>query len=412
MEKEKVIKLIMGNEYYGVEDLRYNLKKGILLSKDEFNDLLIAKDGLIDEKNEYITRLPLKTFNSKYCFYVNGGYLLSVLKDYYRVIISDFEINKSFIFERNYEDIVISRLFSEVEGSLAIENIPTTHKKIAEIHKNENVTDKNDLVIKNMLKAVHFIIKERPEFNKENLFKLYTILSKDSLPEESRLREGEYYRHDKVFVGGYEGAPYHAIGEYMDSLFEFAGDEDNVKRYSYLFPFICHYYVLYVHPYFDYNGRTARMVSFWLNYIHNIKGAPYFMSEAINECKGDYYRALVNTRETRNDLTYFLGYILETSVRFSLVYKNLEVIKEKLLKSGDSLSSAELVYVKKIIIHSPEDYFNYKMFLKYINGEMTRQGALKILNNLTDYEVLLKSKNKKGGIIYKLNPEFLTYKYN
>ena len=188
MEKEKVIKLIMGNEYYGVEDLRYNLKKGILLSKDEFNDLLIAKDGLIDEKNEYITRLPLKTFNSKYCFYVNGGYLLSVLKDYYRVIISDFEINKSFIFERNYEDIVISRLFSEVEGSLAIENIPTTHKKIAEIHKNENVTDKNDLVIKNMLKAVHFIIKERPEFNKENLFKLYTILSKDSLPEESKNR--------------------------------------------------------------------------------------------------------------------------------------------------------------------------------------------------------------------------------
>ncbi len=61
------------------------------------------------------------------------------------------------------------------------------------------------------------------------------------------------------------------------------------------------------------------------------------MSEAINDNKKEYYRAITNTRNTYNDLTYFLGYILETAIKYSLVYKNLEEVKEKLSKTGDTL---------------------------------------------------------------------------
>jgi Fic family protein len=138
----------------------------------------------------------------------------------------------------------------------------------------------------------------------------------------------------------------------MDSLFEFANSKESLKEYGDYLPYICHYYILYIHPYFDYNGRTARMVSFWLNYINRIDYAPYFMSEAINENKSNYYKALVNTRSTKNDLTYFLGYILETAVKFSIVYKNLEVVKEYVMSQGNTMSSAELVYTKKILIHN------------------------------------------------------------
>ena len=154
------------------------------------------------------------------------------------------------------------------------------------------------------------------------------------------------------------------------------------------------------------------MVSFWLNYIYDITAAPYFMSEAINESKNDYYRAITDTRNTNNDLTYFLGYILETSIKYSFVYKNLEEIKKMLSKTGDSLTSTEWVYVKKILVHNSEDYFNYKMFMQYINTKMTRQGALKILNNLHCYEILEKTTNKKGDIIFKFNQDFITYKYH
>ncbi|MDD6095095.1 MAG: Fic family protein [Clostridia bacterium] len=412
MDEKTAKSLIFGENYYSVSDLRYNQKVGIMLSKDEFEELLSIKDKLVDPGFDRIKRLPLKTFNSKHCFYINGLYLLKMQLEYKRLLLSDYELNQSWLFDRNIEDILTSRLFSEVEGTLSIENVPTTHRRIIEISKCENPTELNDIIVKNMLNAMSFIIENKPEFNKENLRRLYDILSKDCLPEELKIKDGAYYRDDKVYIGAFEGADWHIIDSCMDSLFAFANDVQSLKEHQDLLPHICHYYILYIHPYFDYNGRTARMVSFWLSYINNISAAPYFMSEAINENKGAYYGAITDSRTTHNDLTYFLGYILETSVKFSLVYKNLEEIKNTLSKTGDTLTSSEWVYVKKILVHNSENYFNYKMFLSYINTSMSRQGALKILNKLHDYEILEKTKNKKGDTVFKFNPDFITYKYH
>ena len=412
MNKQQVANLIVGEKYYSINDLRYNQKVGIMLSKDEFEQFLSIKNQLADEKFECIRKLPLKTFNSKHCFYVNALYLLQLQNEYLRILSSDYELNQMSLFDRNIQDMLTSRLFSEIEGTLNIENIPTTHRHIVEVSKRENLTEENDIIVKNMLNAIQFIVNEKPAFNKENLRTLYSILSKDCLPEKLCIKDGGYYRDDKVYIGAFEGAPTEIVDECMDSLFAFANDPENIKMHDEFLPYICHYYILYVHPYFDYNGRTARMVSFWLNYINNISYAPYFMSEAINESKNDYYQAITDTRNTNNDLTYFLGYILGTSIKYGFVYKNLEEMKQMLSKTGDTLTSTEWVYVKKILVHNSEDYFNYKMFLTYIHATMTRQGALKILNNLNSYGILEKTTNKKGDIIFRFNQEFITYKYH
>jgi len=412
MDKKIVSELILGDNYYTIKDLRYNQKIGIMFSKEQFQDFLNAKDSLVTENSEFIQKLPLKTFNSKHCFFVKGKYLVSSLLEYLNIFLSDYELNQSSLFDRNTKEMLISRMFSEIEGSLDIENIPTTNTKIAEIHKSESLTETNDIIVKNMLEAIKFIIEEKPQFNKENLLKLYNVLSKNALDEDKRLKENAYYRHDKVFVGGFEGADISIIDECMNSLFEFANDKYFISELKCLLPFICHYYILYIHPYFDYNGRTARMVSFWLNYIYNIPGAPYFMSEAINETKKGYYEALANTRLTNNDLTYFLGYLLETSIEYSFVYKNIEEIKRNLFQTGDTLSPSEWIYFKKILVHNPNNYFNYKMFLEYIRAKMTKQGALKILNNMVDYNILECIKNKRNESMYRIAPAIIPYKYH
>lgn len=412
MDKQQVANLIVDEKYYPINDLRYNQKVGIMFSKNEFEKFLATKDELVDEHFEPMKSLPLKTFNSKHCFYVNGLYLSQTQIEYRRILVSDYELNQSWLFDRNLDDVLISRLFSEVEGTLNIENVPTTHRRIVEINKNDNLTEQNDIIVKNMLNAMKFIVENKPAFNKDNLHILYNILSKNCLPDELKIKEGNYYRDDNVYIGAFEGADWHIVDACMDSLFAFANDPQNIKEHDDLLPYICHYYILYIHPYFDYNGRTARMVSFWLNYINKITFAPYFMSEAINESKHDYYRAITDTRNTNNDLTYFLGYILETSIKYSFIYKNLEEIKNMLSKTGDTLTSSEWVYVKKILVHNSEDYFNYKMFLTYINANMSRQGALKILNNLHSYDILEKTKNNKGDIIFKFSQDFITYKYH
>ncbi len=411
MNMDNYMNLIFGENIYSLNDLRYNKKIGITMGKDELADFLNFKDSLVENNVQYIHSLPLKTFNSKYCFYVDALFLLRLKNEYYSSLISDFKENNSSLFGRNAEDIILSRLFSEVEGSLNIENVTTTHKRIVEISKSKDLKDENDIIIKNMLDAVLYIVKEKPAFNKENLRRLYNILSRNCLPENLMLKDGMYYRDDEVFIGDFKGADYRIVEECMDSLFAFVNDSESFKKHEGLLPYICHYYILYVHPYFDFNGRTARMVSFWLNTLFDITYAPNFMSEAINENKNSYYRAIVDTRLMNNDLTYFLGYILETAIKFSLVYKNLEEMKKYLSKTGDVLTTTEWVYVKKILVHNPDNYFNSKMFLEYIGTTMSRTGVLKILNNLCDYDILQRSENKRGGVIYRLNPEMITYQY-
>lgn len=409
MDKTECLKIVLDNDYYTIRDLRHNQKLGFLFSKDKLEEFFKAKEMLIEEGEEAIKKLPLKTFNSKYCFYVNGLYIVNNYVQYLSTLIEDIELNKNSFLTRHLEDMLLSRIFSEVEGTLNVENVPTTHKRIREIFNNENLVDKNDVIIKNMFNAMDFIIKEKPAFNKDNLLKLYKLLSKNSLDVEDQLKEGAYYRHENVFVGAYEGADASIVEECMDSLFAFVNDPESIKKYSALLPHICHYYILYIHPYFDYNGRTARMVSFWLNYLFDISEGPLFMSEAINDNKKQYYEAIVNTRNTKNDLTYFLGYVLETAIKYSLLYKNLDEIKKYLSKSGDTLTSTEWGYLKKIIINNADGYFNYKTFLEYIHSTMTKAGALKVLNSFYDCGILEKSTNKKKEAIFKIKKGVLTY---
>lgn len=410
MDKQLVLDLILGSQYYNIDDLRYNQQIGYNFSKDQLKEFFLIKEQLIDEKNKNFNILPLKTFNSKYCFYVNGEYLNELYSNYLSMLLDDFEDNSQFFFNRHLSDIILSRIFSEVEGTLNIENVPTTHKRIKDIFESEKLVDKNDIIIKNMQNAINFVLKEKPAFNKDNLFKLYNLLSNDCLKEDEILKDGNYYRNDSVSVGGYEGANFNDIDSMMDSLFDFVNNPKSLKKYGIFLPLICHYYILYVHPYFDYNGRTARMVSFWISIIFNIKEAPLLISEAINEEKSKYYKAIVNTRNSNNDLTYFLGYILETAIKYSVVYKNVEEIKSILSQNGDFLTPAEQVYLKKIIIHNPSGYFNHKLFLQYINTNMTLSGCMKILNSLTKYNILVKCENKKREIIYQVNQNMLKYK--
>ena len=70
MNKEYALSLITKDKYLTIDDLRYNQKMGIMLSKEEFAEFLALKDELVGEQLDITRSLPLKTFNSKHCFYV------------------------------------------------------------------------------------------------------------------------------------------------------------------------------------------------------------------------------------------------------------------------------------------------------------------------------------------------------
>ena len=273
--------------------------------------------------------------------------------------------------------------------------------------KNKPCVNRNEIIVKNMAMGIEFVNK-CPEFNKNNLFELYNILSKDCLDDEDKLLEGYYYRHDGVEVDNYKGCPVDKIEECMNSLFDFVNK--NIKNYDlrYYLPHIVHYYIVYIHPYFDYNGRTARMVSYWISLLINSTFLPPLISEAINLTKRNYYFSLRESRDSYNDITYFMLYIYKTSINYFLIYKNIENIEENLKQKEIILTKSDIFYLKAILINTT-DKFIYDDLIKWTKINMSKQAALKILNYFEKCNILssFKYSNKK---IFSLNSECLKYK--
>ncbi len=82
----------------------------------------------------------------------------------------------------------------------------------------------------------------------------------------------------------------------MDSLFAFVNENLKNPKLKFFLPQLAHYYLLYVHPYFDYNGRTARMVSLWLYFLTG-NVYPSFISEGIDLKKDCLAYLMSNFRE-------------------------------------------------------------------------------------------------------------------
>ncbi len=389
---------IKGKHYYTNKDLRVNRNYKYLLSNNELNEYIKFKE---DYDSIYRVVLNLKSFNSKYIYYYETQELKNLTTDYFNYV-TDSTLIKS-----NNDEIRLSKVASEIYGSLSVEGVNTTRKKILDIVTNNKVNDNNEQIIANMYKGFEFI-KGKPEFNKDNLLKLYKILTYNCLNEEDMPKN--YYRDQMVEIGGHDGCPVDEIDECMDSLFDYVSN--NIDKKSIYLPFIVHYYILYVHPYIDYNGRTARMCSLWISYLSNMEDIlPTFISEAINDDKSNYYKALDNSRNSNNDLTGFLSYIYNLSINYYITYMNIDKINDKLRLDGEFLTVGELYYLKRILLNSKSGWFTHKSFLEFSHSSMSKQGALKILNYFLKLNILKSKINSRNEKIFIVNDLYITYEY-
>ena len=154
------------------------------------------------------------------------------------------------------------------------------------------------------------------------------------------------------------------------------------------------------------------MVSLWINILiegNNI--LPPVISEAINQTKNNYYKAIEESRDSHNDLTYFLIYIYKTYVNYYLCYRNIESISDYAKNEGEVLTDTDFNYIKRILI-SNKGAFTYQDFLKMCNIEITKQGALKILNKYADLGILLVKETKSKNKLFEINNKIVKYRTN
>jgi len=78
---------------------------------------------------------------------------------------------------------------------------------------------------------------------------------------------------------------------------------DNTKLEKLETSFVAHYHLVTIHPFYDGNGRTSRLLMNYLQKIHNLP-----LSIVYKEDKIDYFTALQDTRE-QNDIKIFKNFM-------------------------------------------------------------------------------------------------------
>lgn len=387
-----------------IEQYEQKVKEGIYPTREEwFSKFGVhgnAYKELLKYKRLQCTRIDL--FTQENSLYYNAEYITPILKTYHERILMNLE-HLNYFLDR-IEEVLI---FSEVEGTLEIEGIKTSRRKIESTLLKSEITSQEEQIIQNMKRGIEFI--KINDITVGNIYELYSILSENSLKEDERI-EGDFYRTSDVDIIGYygevsdRGIESKKLGNAMKQLVVFIQDQlTNQSRITYLIPHIIHYYILYLHPYYDFNGRMARMLSYWytLKCPFIVEKLPIF-SEAINynrKTKAQYYRAIENSRADGNDLTFFFKMLFDLGERFVTTYMSLYAIDQRSSKNRMSLTDNELSAIKTILLNlKDEDYFTWEQYHFMSKEQYSKQYTLKLLNGLVDKQVL--DLNKRGKINY------------
>jgi len=305
----------------------------------------------------------------------------------------------------------------EIKTNNTIEGIIHDLSLIDEVIKNQ--CDNKKII--NLYKGYNYILNNK-EINKESLKELYAILSDGLLTNEDIKAMGDYYRTESVYIyktSRFNEKPYMGISEdkldfYMDLFFDYVNSND-LSVSNFIKSQVMHFYFVYIHPYFDVNGRCSRTVSMW--YLLNKKEYPYIIfNRAISLSRKKYIENIIVSRD--GNITSFLKYML-VNVKNEL--EKEYVINNIITNSGYKLSKEEFETLCYILSLKGEitikdfgtiynEHNNYKN-IKYLIDERLKilvdKNIILLLNETNSY-IDKETRNRVLG----LNPDFLDLDYS
>lgn len=256
---------------------------------------------------------------------------------------------------------------SQIEGAL-------TSSKVAKemIAKWRKPNTKDEKMIINNYKAMQFIKDEYKDskLTLAWLLELQSILTKGTLDEPNqvgRLRKDD----DEIIIQNSTGTKIlhvpmkeKKMKEELHKLIDFANDENEIFIHPFIKATLLHFWIGFLHPFCDGNGRTARAIFYWYLIRKWYWGFNFIpVSKAIHKSKKQYSDAYIYSEQDDNDLTYFLVYIANKVIQSMEEFE--EYVKEKIERQ--KIMYIELAHLwmnerqKKLIAHflkNPKSYTN------------------------------------------------------
>jgi Fic family protein len=243
-------------------------------------------------------------------------------------------------------------LIKGAQATTAIEGNTLTDAEIERVSQGESLAQSKqyqEREVRNILDAMNLIFQEVAIDGHDNLIsptlikRFHRMVGKD-LGEHFDAIPGQF-RTDERFVGPYKcprGEDVEnlvtALCQWLQREFGYPTNEQTFAQ-AVVQSIITHVYLEWIHPFGDGNGRTGRLLEFFILLRGgNPDIASHILSNFYNQTRAEYYRQIDHACRTK-DLSAFLAYAIQG------YYDGLNGVL-------DSLSSASIETAWKYLVHS------------------------------------------------------------
>lgn len=284
------------------------------------------------------------------------------------VVTSEREAGRRFLVSSLMEEAIRS---SQLEGA-------TTSRVVAKelLRSRREPRDRSELMIVNNYRAIQFIKEMGSQLTPDLVLELHRIVTAGTLADPAaagRLqRPGEeriavFYRDDDR-LPVHVPPPAEQLPARLEALCKFANEGDDGEPFVHpvIRAILSHFWLAYDHPFEDGNGRTARILFFWLMHARGYWLAEYLpISRLISEAPGQYERAFLETETDGGDTTYFVIHQLELinqAIDDLHVYLERKIVEqhdaEKRLAAFEGLNGRQVALLDHAIRH-PDHVYTY-----------------------------------------------------
>ena len=284
--------------------------------------------------------------------------------------------------------------------------------------------------VENILAAFNFILdklvrEKTPEIITPALIQRFNKMVGKDIGGAFGGNPGQFRRRNVVVGAAYRPPSFEMVDGLVKKLCDWLikhfhyNQEQNFDE-AVIEAIVTHVYIAWIHPFLDGNGRTARLLEFYILLRAGVPGiVSHILSNHYNNTRTEYYRQLQHTTET-GDLSIFIQYALEG---FRDGLENIiELIHENQIKSTwnnyvhneiekmqeEGKNKKTLRRIKQLAYHIPGDRFYSIDEIWVLNSEIAANyRKLNLITLRRDLDLLagkklLKTEKNKYRANYEL----------
>lgn len=304
-------------------------------------------------------------------------------------------ISKKDVNEKNKQKFISRGVMEEAIASSQLEGANTTRRVAKQfLREGRKPRNESEQMILNSYKTMQLIESEykNKEMGLDMILELHSIITKDieSIPEKER---GAFRKDkDKIIVSDkyeiYHEAPKISfVKNELERFIKFANDD---LHESFVHPIIkaimLHFWIGYLHPFTDGNGRLARAMFYWYLLKKDYWAFAYLpISKVIKESPVQYGNAYIYSEQDDLDLTYFIDYNIR---KIKLSIEEFESYLER--KSKENLKMNKLSRTKYNLNE------RQIQLLQYLCGDKNERTSLSVHMNIYQVAKMTAIKDLKG----------------